>query len=142
MPNKKDKKKYARQEAIRQRKHVVRTERDRQRQEANREYHLTQLFRNRKRPIRRTEGDELADQMTRDQQIRDQLERNMEILKALESEMEQEEEARRRANEYLESNGAETLQEKLESLQRMAEESVDAGVGGGADVQFNPRTEN
>jgi len=57
----------------------------------------------------------------KDEEIKKQLEHNVKILKALEEEYLAEQEARKQANESLEAEGHETLQEKLDVLAKRAE---------------------
>jgi len=57
----------------------------------------------------------------RDAQIKEQLEHNLEVLKALEEEYLADQEAKKQANEELEAEGYNTLQEKLDVLAERAE---------------------
>jgi hypothetical protein len=60
----------------------------------------------------------------KDAEIKEKLEHNLEILKALEEEYLAEQEAKKQANEELEAEGHNTLQEKMDALAERAEEKM------------------
>lgn len=62
-----------------------------------------------------------------------QIEHNIEILKALEQEYQAELDAKRALNEGLESEGAISIEEKLNNIQKKNE----VGVGGSAECSFS-----
>jgi hypothetical protein len=64
----------------------------------------------------------INDEAKRDAAIKARLERNLKILEALEKEYQQEQAQRKEVNAKLEGEGAMTLKEKLEYLNKMAKQ--------------------
>jgi len=96
-----------------------------------------------KERIRRQHRIEQQRVMT-DKDIKSQIQHNLEILEALEEERNSEIESRKKLQSHLEDLGANSLQEKMQLVSKIATDQQAApkrkgkGLGGSWDVKFTP----
>lgn len=160
---KKLQKKKQREEKAKKRVAARRAAHLKEKQEARRREKFERQFRERGMTIVNDPEKQRESEEAKKQRVIEQLERNHEILAALEKEYEEEMAAKKEINDDLEAQGFESLEEKLEHLNKEAEKkvqenavgiqkSVDGRVqkvrekkglkfGGTAETAFTPREE-
>jgi hypothetical protein len=90
------------------------------RREESRKQRLEKMLSPKQKPI---VNEKKEDEETKNQRIREQLVKNQQILAAIEEEMNRERSLRQHVNESLESDGHETMKEKLSAMHKSAVES-------------------
>ena len=84
---------------------------------------LEKKFREKIRPFVKNPEKKAAMEAAEDRKMRERLERNAQILKALEDEYESEQNRKNEINQELETQGHETLKDKLNAIESLAREA-------------------
>lgn len=103
--------------------------------EQDRAKRLDDKFREKIKPFVKDPEKKAAMDAAEENKVKERLERNAQILKALEEEYESEQAKRREINRDLESQGHETLKDKLNAMESVARESE-----GEASSEAGPET--